>query len=393
MYICIVKPLVIILSEGVTGALTPIITNIILFPPNTSDMKKHNFYAGPSILSEYTIKNTAEAVLDFAGTGLSVLEVSHRSKEFQAVIDEAQALVKELLDVPQGYSVLFLGGGASLQFCMVPFNLLNKKAAYIETGTWAQNAIKEARLFGEVDVVASSKDANFSYIPKDFTVPADVDYFHFTTNNTIYGTEIRKDPDVPVRLVADMSSDIFSRPVDVSKYDLIYAGAQKNLAPAGVTIVIVRDDALGHVDRPIPTMLDYRTHIKKGSMFNTPPVLPIFSALQTLRYYKQLGGIAELEKMDLAKAAKLYEAIDASKIFRGTVTDPADRSIMNVCFVMAPEYKELEQNFVDFCSARGIVGIKGHRSVGGFRASLYNALPMESVEWLIDSMQQFEKQI
>ncbi|MDE6249677.1 MAG: 3-phosphoserine/phosphohydroxythreonine transaminase, partial [Paramuribaculum sp.] len=336
-------------------------------------MKKHNFYAGPSILSEYTIKNTAEAVLDFAGTGLSVLEVSHRSKEFQAVIDEAQALVKELLDVPQGYSVLFLGGGASLQFCMVPFNLLNKKAAYIETGTWAQNAIKEARLFGEVDVVASSKDANFSYIPKDFTVPADVDYFHFTTNNTIYGTEIRKDPDVPVRLVADMSSDIFSRPVDVSKYDLIYAGAQKNLAPAGVTIVIVRDDALGHVDRPIPTMLDYRTHIKKGSMFNTPPVLPIFSALQTLRYYKQLGGIAELEKMDLAKAAKLYEAIDASKIFRGTVTDPADRSIMNVCFVMAPEYKELEQNFVDFCSARGIVGIKGHRSVGGFRASLYNA--------------------
>ena len=356
-------------------------------------MKKHNFYAGPSILSEYTIKNTAEAVLDFAGTGLSVLEVSHRSKEFQAVIDEAQALVKELLDVPQGYSVLFLGGGASLQFCMVPFNLLNKKAAYIETGTWAQNAIKEARLFGEVDVVASSKDANFSYIPKDFTVPADVDYFHFTTNNTTYGTEIRKDPDVPVRLVADMSSDIFSRPVDVSKYDLIYAGAQKNLAPAGVTIVIVRDDALGHVDRPIPTMLDYRTHIKKGSMFNTPPVLPIFSALQTLRYYKQLGGIAELEKMDLAKAAKLYEAIDASKIFRGTVTDPADRSIMNVCFVMAPEYKELEQNFVDFCSARGIVGIKGHRSVGGFRASLYNALPMESVEWLIDSMQQFEKQI
>ena len=356
-------------------------------------MKKHNFYAGPSILSEYTIKNTAEAVLDFAGTGLSVLEVSHRSKEFQAVIDEAQALVKELLDVPQGYSVLFLGGGASLQFCMVPFNLLNKKAAYIETGTWAQNAIKEARLFGEVDVVASSKDANFSYIPKDFTVPADVDYFHFTTNNTIYGTEIRKDPDVPVRLVADMSSDIFSRPVDVSKYDLIYAGAQKNLAPAGVTIVIVRDDALGHVDRPIPTMLDYRTHIKKGSMFNTPPVLPIFSALQTLRYYKQLGGIAELEKMDLAKAAKLYEAIDASKIFRGTVTDPADRSIMNVCFVMAPEYKELEQNFVDFCSARGIVGIKGHRSVGGFRASLYNALPMESVEWLIDSMQQFGKQI
>ncbi|MDE7125396.1 MAG: 3-phosphoserine/phosphohydroxythreonine transaminase, partial [Muribaculaceae bacterium] len=242
-------------------------------------MKKHNFYAGPSILSEYTIKNTADAILDFAGTGLSILEVSHRSKEFQAVIDEASQLVKDLLNVPAGYSVLFLGGGASMQFCMVPFNLMRTKAAYLDTGTWASNAIKEARLFGEVDVVASSKEANYSYIPKDFPVPADADYFHFTTNNTIYGTEIRKDPEVGVRLVADMSSDIFSRPIDVSKYDLIYAGAQKNLAPAGVTIVIVRDEALGHVDRAIPTMLNYRTHIAKGSMFNTPPVLPIFSAL------------------------------------------------------------------------------------------------------------------
>ena len=227
-------------------------------------MKKHNFYAGPSILSQYTIKNTADAIIDFAGTGLSILEVSHRSKEFVAVIEEARLLVKELLDVPEGYSVLFLGGGASMQFCMVPYNLLKTKASYLETGTWAVNAIKEARLFGEVDVVASSKVANFSFIPKDFSVPSDSDYFHFTTNNTIYGTEIRKDPDVGVRLVADMSSDIFSRPVDVSKYDLIYAGAQKNLAPAGVTIVIVREDALGKVERPIPTMLDYRTHIKKG---------------------------------------------------------------------------------------------------------------------------------
>lgn len=353
-------------------------------------MKKHNFYAGPSILSQYTIKNTAEAIINFADTGLSILEVSHRSKEFQAVIDEAMALVKELLDVPEGYSVLFLGGGASMQFCMVPYNLLKKKAAYLETGTWASNAIKEARLFGEVDVVASSKDANFTFIPKGYEVPADADYFHFTSNNTIYGTEMRYDPDVKVPLVADMSSDIFSRPVDVSKYDLIYAGAQKNLAPAGVTIVIVKEDALGHVDRAIPTMLDYRTHVKKGSMFNTPPVLPIFSALQTLRYYKGLGGVKELEKLDLAKAARLYDAIDASRMFEGTVTDPADRSIMNVCFVMTPEYKDLEKDFIDFCSTKGIVGIKGHRSVGGFRASLYNALPMESVEVLVGAMKEFE---
>ncbi len=355
-------------------------------------MKKHNFYAGPAILSQYTIKNTADAILDFAGTGLSILEVSHRSKEFVAVIEEARALVKELLDVPEGYSVLFLGGGASMQFCMVPYNLMAKKAAYLETGTWAVNAIKEARLFGEVDVVGSSKDANFTYIPKGYTVPQDADYFHFTSNNTIYGTEMRYDPDAGnVRLVADMSSDIFSRPVDVSKYDLIYAGAQKNLAPAGVTIVIVREDALGHVDRVIPTMLDYRTHIKKDSMFNTPPVLPIYSAMQTLRWYKELGGVRELEKMDLAKAEKLYDAIDSSRMFIGTVTDPADRSIMNVTFVMRPEYKDLEKAFVDFAAERGIVGIKGHRSVGGFRASLYNALPMESVEALVAAMNDFQE--
>lgn len=306
------------------------------------------------------------------------------------MIDEASDLVKELLEIPEGYHVLFLGGGASMQFCMVPYNLLNTKAAYLQTGTWATNAIKEARLFGEVDVVASSEDANFSYIPKGFTVPEDVDYFHYTSNNTIYGTEIRKDPDVKARLVCDMSSDIFSRPIDVAKYDVIYAGAQKNLAPAGVTIAIVREDALGKVSRAIPTMLDYRTHIKKGSMFNTPPVLPIFSALQTLRYYKELGGIKAIEKMDIQKAETLYEAIDASKMFTGTVTDPADRSIMNVCFVMTPEYKELEKDFVDFASSRGIVGIKGHRSVGGFRASLYNALPLESVNVLVDTMKEFE---
>ena len=353
-------------------------------------MKKHNFYAGPSILSEYTIQNTADAIINFADTGLSVLEVSHRSKEFQAVIDEATALVKEILSIPDGFSVLWLGSGASMQFCMSPYNFLARKASYLDTGTWASNAIKEARLFGDVDVVASSKDAGYTYIPRDYVVPADSDYFHYTSNNTIYGTEIRRDPDVPCPLIADMSSDIFSRHIDWSKYIAVYAGSQKNLAPAGVTLVIVRDDALGKVNRAIPTMLDYRTHIKKGSMFNTPPVLPIFSALQTLRYYKQLGGIDELERRDLEKAAMLYRAIDDSEMFEGTVTDPADRSIMNVTFVMVQKYKELEAKFVEFCSARGIVGIKGHRSVGGFRASLYNALPLDSVRVLVEAMHDFE---
>lgn len=353
-------------------------------------MKKHNFYAGPSILSEYTINNTADALRILQEPVFLIIEVSHRSKEFVAVMDEAQALVKELLDVPEGYSVLFLGGGASMQFCMVPYNLLKKKAAYIDTGTWASNAIKEAKLFGEVDVVASSKDKNYTYIPKGYVVPEDADYFHYTTNNTIYGTETRFDPDVKVPLVADMSSDIFSRQVDVSKYDVIYAGAQKNLAPAGVTIVIVKESALGNVDRAIPTMLDYRTHVKKGSMFNTPPVLPIYSALQTLKYYKELGGIKEMERRDLAKAELLYSAIDSSRMFVGTVA-PEDRSIMNVCFVMKPEYAELEKDFADFAASKGMIGIKGHRSVGGFRASLYNALPIDSVKALIETMNEFEK--
>ncbi len=352
-------------------------------------MKKHNFYAGPSILSQYTIDNTIDAIRNFAGTGLSLLEISHRSKEFTAVMDEAQALFKELLDIPAGYEVLFLGGGASTQFCMVPYNLLKTKAAYLDTGTWANKAIKEAKLFGEVDVVASSKADNYVYVPKDYTVPADADYFHITTNNTIYGTEIRKDLDSPVPLVADMSSDIFSRPVDVSKYDLIYGGAQKNIAPAGVTFVIVKVDALGKVERPIPTMLNYKTHVDKGSMFNTPPVMPIYAALQTLKWYKQLGGVKELERLDKEKAAYLYDAIDSSKMFVGTV-HPEDRSIMNVCFVMKPEYKELEKDFIDFAGTKGIVGIKGHRSVGGFRASLYNALPLESVKVLVEAMKEFE---
>ena len=353
-------------------------------------MKKHNFYAGPSILSEYTLNKTAEAIKDFAGTGLSILEISHRSKEFVAVMDEAEQLFKELLDIPEGYKVLFLGGGASTQFCMVPFNLLKTKAAYLDTGTWASNAIKEAKLFGEVEVVGSSKADNYTYVPKDYVVPADADYFHITTNNTIYGTEIRKDLDVNVPLIADMSSDIFSRPIDISKYDVIYGGAQKNLAPAGVTFVIVKESALGKVDRAIPTMLNYQTHINKGSMFNTPPVLPIYSAVQTLRWYKEMGGVKKLEEMDKAKAAKLYDAIDSSKLFVGTAREE-DRSIMNVCFVMKPEYAELEKEFNEFASSKGIIGIKGHRSVGGFRASLYNALPEESVDVLIAAMKEFEK--
>lgn len=353
-------------------------------------MKKHNFYAGPSILSQYAIRNTADAVINFADMGLSLLEISHRSKQFQAVVDEAVALFKELLEIPEGYSVLFLGGGASLQFAMVPMNLLATKAAYLDTGVWANKAIKEAKLFGDVDVVASSKDKNYNYIPKDYTVPTDVNYFHYTSNNTIYGTEIRKDPDVPVRMVADMSSDIFSRPVDISKYDLIYGGAQKNLAPSGVTFVIVKDDALGHVDRVLPTMLNYKTHIDKGSMFNTPPVLPIFTALQTLKYYKEVGGVKALEKFDMQKAETLYNAIDSSRMFEATIPDHNDRSIMNVCFVMKPEYAELEKAFFDFATERGMMGIKGHRSVGGFRASLYNALPMESVEALVACMNEFE---
>jgi phosphoserine aminotransferase len=356
-------------------------------------MKKHNFYAGPSILPAYTIENTAKAILDFDGIGLSLMEVSHRGKEFVAVMDEAQALIKELLDVPQAYHVLFLGGGASLQFCMVPYNLLQTKAAYLNTGSWASKAIKEAKWFGEAIEIASSKDKNFNYIPRDYQLPADADYFHITSNNTIYGTQIREDMDVPMTLVADMSSDIFSRPIDVSKYGLIYGGAQKNLAPSGVAFVIIREDILGKVDRAIPTMLDYRTHISKGSMFNTPPVVPVFAAMQTLRWLKQNGGIAAMEKKNIEKAAILYDEIDRNKLFKPTVEKEEDRSLMNICFVMNEEYKDLEGNFQEFAGSQGMVGIKGHRDVGGFRASTYNALAKESVEALVDTMQEFEKKI
>ncbi|MDR0836564.1 MAG: 3-phosphoserine/phosphohydroxythreonine transaminase [Tannerella sp.] len=353
-------------------------------------MKKYNFYAGPSILSDYTIKNTAEAILNFAGTGLSLMEVSHRGKEFIAVNDEARALVKELLDVPETHEVVFLGGGASLQFCMIPYNLLKKKASYLDTGTWASKAIKEAKIFGEVVVVASSKDKNYTYIPKNYAVPEDSDYFHFTTNNTIYGSQIHEIPQVNVPLVADMSSDIFSRPIDVSKYDAIYAGAQKNLAPSGVTIAIVRKDALNKVERPLPTMLNYATHVEKDSMFNTPPVVPIYAALQTLKWYKELGGISAIQKKNIEKAAVLYDEIDRNKLFRGTVVSE-DRSLMNVCFVMNDEYKDLEDEFNKFASAAGMVGLKGHRSVGGFRASLYNAMLLEGVNALVSTMKEFER--
>lgn len=354
-------------------------------------MKKYNFGAGPSILPQEVMKATAEACVEWQGLGLSLMEISHRTKEFQAVIDEAQALFKELLNIPEGYSVLFVGGGASLEFCMVPYNLLEKKAAYLNTGVWAKKAMKEAKLFGEVVEVASSADAGYTFIPKDYTVPADADYFHITTNNTIYGTELHEDLDSPVTLVADMSSDIFSRPVDVSKYGLIYGGAQKNLSMAGVTFVIVKDELLGHVSRQIPTMLDYRTHVEKGSMFNTPPVVPIFCALQTLRWIKAQGGVVEMERRAKARAELLYGEIDRNRLFRGTAV-PEDRSLMNICFVMADEYKELEADFLKFATERGMSGIKGHRSVGGFRASCYNAMPLEGVQALVQCMKDFEAQ-
>lgn len=355
-------------------------------------MKKYNFSAGPSILPQQTIEETAKAILDFNGSSFSLMEVSHRGKDFQAVMDETVELFKELLDIPAGYSVLFLGGGASLQFCMVPFNLLEKKAAYLNTGTWANKAQKEAKLFGEVVEVATSKPANYTYIPKDYVIPTDADYFHITTNNTIFGTEIHTDLDSPVPLVADMSSDIFSRPVDVSKYALIYGGAQKNLAPAGVTFVIVKDEILGKVNRPIPTMLDYRTHIEGGSMFNTPPVVPIYAAMQTLRWLKANGGVAAMYKRNQEKAALLYNEIDRNPVFKGTCAIE-DRSLMNVCFVLSSEYEGYEADFLAFAKERGLESLKGHRSVGGFRASIYNAMPIEGVQALVDAMQAFEKKI
>ena len=354
-------------------------------------MKKYNFNAGPSMLPREVIENTAKQILDFNGIGLSLMEISHRSKDFQPVIDESVALIKELLDVPAGYSVIFLGGGASLEFMQIPANFLIKKAGYLNTGTWAKKALKEAKHFGEVVEVASSADDGYMKLPHNFDIPKDLDYLHITSNNTIYGTEYRKDLDSPVPLIGDMSSDIMSRPVDVSKYTCIYAGAQKNMAMAGVTVLIVKDDMLGKAPRELPTMVDYRTHVEKGSMFNTPPVVPIYSVLETMRWVKAQGGVKEMERRADERARILYDEIDRNKLFRGTVATE-DRSVMNICFVMNDEYKELEKPFFDFATERGMVGIKGHRSVGGFRASCYNAQTLECVNALVQAMKDFEAQ-
>ena len=353
-------------------------------------MKKvHVFNAGPCLLPQVAIDKAIEALKDFSGTGISVISISHRTKEWDAVMDECRALWKELLHIPDTHEVVFLGGGASLQFLCVPMNFLEKKAAYLDTGVWASKALKEAKGLGDAYAIASSKDKNYTYIPKGFEIPADLDYLHITTNNTIYGTEIHEDMDCPCPLIADMSSDIMSRPVDVAKYDLIYGGAQKNVGPAGVTFAIVKKEALGRVSRHIPTMLDYRTHVDKLSMFNTPPVFNIFVMNETLKWIKSVGGVEAIYEINKAKATLLYDEIDRNPLFVGTAVKE-DRSLMNVCFVMAPGYEELKDEFFAFAKERGMVGIKGHRSVGGFRASLYNACSLEDVQALVDCMKEFE---
>ena len=351
--------------------------------------KAYNFNAGPCVLPKEVIESTIEAIRNFDNTGIGLLEISHRTPGWERIMAETEQLWRDLLDIPQEYAVIFLGGGASTQFFEVPANFLNKKAAYLQTGVWAKKAIKEAKFYGEVEVVASSEDKTYSYIPKNYTIPADADYFHITTNNTIYGTELREDPNVAVPLVADMSSDIFSRRIDVSKYDAIYAGAQKNLAPSGVTLVIVKEDALGKVDRAIPTMLDYRTHVEKGSMFNTPPVVPIYCMLENLRWIKKNGGVEAMAKRAQERADIVYGEIDRNKLFRGTV-EAEDRSLMNVPFVTGNE--ELDAKFVKEAKAAGFENLKGHRTVGGMRASIYNAMPKEGVEKLVEFMKKFEEE-
>ena len=353
-------------------------------------MKKvHVFNAGPCLLPQVAIDNTIEALKNFSGTGISVLSISHRTKEWDAVMDECRSLWKELLHIPDTHEVVFLGGGASLQFLYVAMNYLEKKAAYLDTGVWAHKALVEAQGIGDAYAIACSKDKNYSYIPKGFEIPADLDYLHITTNNTIYGTEIKTDIDCPCPLIADMSSDIMSRPVDVSKYDLIYGGAQKNVGPAGVIFAIIRKDSLGRVTRKLPTMLNYQTHIDKLSMFNTPPVFAIFVMNETLKWIKGLGGVEAIQKINQAKADLLYGEIDRNPLFVGTAAKE-DRSLMNVCFVMAPGYETLQDEFFAFAKERGMMGIKGHRSVGGFRASLYNACSLEDVQALVDCMKEFE---
>ncbi len=352
--------------------------------------KVHNFSAGPGILPQVAIDNSIKAIQNFAGMDLSILEISHRSKQFEAVMADAVQMVKDLLGVPVGYSVLFLQGGASMQFCMIPMNLLdeNDTAAYLKTGEWAMRATKEAGLFGNVKVVATSENENYNWIPKDYTIPSDCNYFHCTSNNTIFGTEMFSFPESPVPVVCDMSSDIFSRPIDVSKFDIIYAGAQKNMGPAGVTLVIIKDAILGKITRKIPTMLDYRVHIKNGSMYNTPPVFAILVCLETLKWVKELGGVEGMETRNKEKASLLYAEIDRNPLFKGTCAFE-DRSRMNVCFILTKP--ELEEDFLQLAKEKNLSGIKGHRSVGGFRASLYNALPIESVQALVEAMQEFEK--
>ncbi|MCB0396302.1 MAG: 3-phosphoserine/phosphohydroxythreonine transaminase [Flavobacteriales bacterium] len=354
---------------------------------NPTDVKKiHNFSAGPGILPQEVFKQAAQAVLNYEGSGLSLMEMSHRSKEFIAVMDKAIALVKDLLQVPEGYQVLFLQGGASTQFTMVPCNLLpvNGKAAYINTGEWARKAAKEAKLYGQVDIIASSEDQNYNYIPKDYTIPTDAAYLHITTNNTIFGTQYKKDIDAPITVVADMSSDIFSRPVDVSKYGLIYAGAQKNMGPAGTTMVIVKEDLLGKAGRDIPTMLNYKTHIEKESMFNTPPVFPIYVSMLTMQWLKDNGGVAFAQKRNQEKFNILYTELESNPLFQPTAKKE-DCSVMNLTFVLTKP--ELEEEFNAMQKEAGISGLKGHRSVGGYRASMYNAMGTDSVKALVEIMQ------
>lgn len=351
---------------------------------------KHNFNAGPSILPQEVLEKAAQAVLDFNGSGLSLLSISHRTKEFDAVMDEAKALFRELLEIPDNYQIYFVGGGASTQFFHVPYNFLGTKAAYVNTGVWTKKAIKEAKLFGEVEVIASGEESGFSAIPKGYTIPTDCDYLYTCMNNTIYGTENHTDIDSPIPHICDMSSDILSHPVDVSKYAIIYGGAQKNLAPAGVTFVIIRDDMVEKVVRPVPSMVNPKSHIDNNSMFNTPPVFPIYVLMETLRWMKSIGGMKEMYRRNCEKAEMLYAEIDRNKLFRGTAA-VEDRSRMNICFVMQPEYEALAGEFLEFAKERGMVGIKGHRLVGGFRASCYNALPIESVKALVECMQEFER--
>ena len=353
-------------------------------------MKKYNFNAGPSLFPDSVLEAAAKAIFDFDGTGLSVLSYSHRTPEFEAVVEESKSLFKELLNIPDNYSIYFVGGGATTQFFHIPANFLYGKAGYINTGVWTKKAIKEAKLYGTVEVLASSEDRGFRYIPKGFEIPADLDYLYICANNTIFGTEYKVDLDSPVPLIADMSSNILSRPIDVSKYAMIYGGAQKNLAPAGVTFAIIRNDMLDKIERELPMMMNIKNHVDNNSMLNTPPIFPIFVLRESLRWIKAQGGVEEIHRRNEEKAQMLYAEIDRNSLFRAPV-DEADRSSMNICFVMAEGKESLESNFLEFAISKGMVGIKGHRLSGGFRASCYNACPKENVEALVACMQEFEK--